>query len=42
MSGTPRQQGQNDAQQGKGPQNTSNMPHQAANSYNAGYKDGKK
>ncbi len=42
MSGTPQDQGRNDAQSGKGPKNTSNMPHQAANAYDAGYQDGKK
>lgn len=40
MSNQQHQQGQRDAQQGKGPQNTHGMNHQAANSYNAGYKQG--
>ncbi|WP_366555354.1 hypothetical protein [Aquibaculum sediminis] len=42
MSNHQHQQGQNDAQKGNGPKNTSGMNHQAANSYNAGYKSGKK
>ena len=42
MSGTPKQQGQNDAQQGKGAQNTHGWNHVAANGYNAGYSGSKK
>lgn len=39
---TNHQQGKKDGQSGDGPKNTSGMNHQAANSYNAGYKDGQK
>lgn len=34
-------QGAQDARQGNGPANTHGMPHQQANSYNAGYQSGK-
>lgn len=41
MSNQNFQQGQKDANQGKGPQNTQGMNHQSANSYNAGYSQAK-